>query len=243
VFVDFDGTLAPIVDVPDQARALPGAGLLLARLADRFGRVAVISGRPVDFLAAQLADAGGAELVGLYGLERRTADGRSIDVDPEADRWRAAIHALAEEAQTSGPTGLRVEEKGLAVTLHYRESPTLAGWAEEFAARQAASSGLVAHRGKMSWEVRPPGPTDKGTVIDQLAPGLTWVCFVGDDAGDLPAFAALRRLRAAGVETLAVAVGGPETPEELLTAADRVVPGPEGVMELLQTLASIGAGG
>jgi trehalose 6-phosphate phosphatase len=127
--------------------------------------------------------------------------------------------------------------------LHFREFPALESWAEEFADRQAASVGLVAHRGKMSWELRPPGPTDKGTVIEELSSGLTWMCFVGDDAGDLPAFAALRDLDQAGVQTLAVAVAGSETPPELLAAADCIVSGPEGVMELLQTLADPGAGG
>ncbi len=46
----------------------------------------------------------------------------------------------------------------------------------------------------MSWELRPPVPTDKGTVVTELAAGLAAVCFVGDDTGDLPAFEALRRL-------------------------------------------------
>ena len=101
-----------------------------------------------------------------------------------------------------------MERKGLAVTLHFRQAPELAGWTANFAAEHEAASGLVAHPGKQSWELRPPGPTDKGTVVDELAVGLQAVCFVGDDIGDLPAFAALTRLGVAGVDTLAVAVGG-----------------------------------
>jgi trehalose 6-phosphate phosphatase len=66
VFVDFDGTLAPIVDIPEEARPLPGAAAVLGRLADRYARVAVISGRPVAFLVEHLGSlAGTAELVGL----------------------------------------------------------------------------------------------------------------------------------------------------------------------------------
>ena len=80
----------------------------------------------------------------------------------------------------------------------------------------------------MSWELRPPVPTDKGTVVAGLAAGLRAVCFVGDDTGDLPAFGVLGQLRAGGVDTLAVAVGGPETPPEVLAAADLVVDGPAG---------------
>ena len=121
---------------------------------------------------------------------------------------------------------MRVERKGLAVTLHFRRRARGRDWAAAFAAAEAARSGLVAHPGKMSWELRPPVPTDKGTVVAELAAGLGAVCFVGDDTGDLPAFEALRRLAAGGVTTLAVAVAGPETPAEVLAAADMVVDGP-----------------
>jgi trehalose 6-phosphate phosphatase len=63
------------------------------------------------------------------------------------------------------------------------------------------------------------------------------VCFVGDDNGDLPAFAALDRLRAGGATTLAVAVAGPETPEAVVAAADVAVDGPAGALALLEVLA------
>src|SRR4051812_8239399 len=52
---DFDGTLAPIVDDPAAAGPLPGAVEVLARLSERLGLVAVVSGRPVSFLTAQLS--------------------------------------------------------------------------------------------------------------------------------------------------------------------------------------------
>jgi trehalose 6-phosphate phosphatase len=238
VFVDFDGTLAPIVELPDQARALPGAAPALGRLAGRYARVAVISGRPVAFLAQRLGPAAGtAELVGLYGLERTRADGGTYEVDPAAAPWRALVDAAAAAAESAAPAGLRVERKGLAVTLHFRRAPELEEWAAEFAARQAAASGLVAQAGKKSWELRPPTRIDKGTVVAELAEGLGAVCFLGDDTGDLPAFAVLGRLRAGGVETLAVAVAGPETPEAVMAGADLVVEGPAGALALLETLA------
>ena len=237
VFVDFDGTLAAIVEMPEQARAWPGTSRVLSRLAVRYARVAVISGRPVAFLAAALGDeASGAELVGLYGLERM-ASGRRLPPDPDAGRWQATVTAAAHRAERAAPAGIQVEHKGLAVTIHYRQAPESGGWAATFAAGEAARSGLAAHPGKMSWELRPPTPTDKGSVVAELAVGLNAVCFVGDDTGDLPAFEALRRLAAGGVETVAVAVAGPETPAEVLAAADMVVDGPAGVLALLEVLA------
>ena len=68
LLVDFDGSLAPIVDRAGDARPLPDAVPLLARLATGLGRVAIVSGRPVGFLARHLP-VDGLALVGLYGME------------------------------------------------------------------------------------------------------------------------------------------------------------------------------
>jgi trehalose 6-phosphate phosphatase len=240
IFLDFDGTLAPIVAVPDEARPLPGVASTLGRLALRYRRVAVISGRPLAYLAEHLGEGSGpVELVGLYGLERQLGSGGPVVAGSQASRWEAAVDAVAAAAQAAAPAGLRVERKGVAVTLHFREAPELAGWTAGFAAEQEATSGLIAHPGKQSWELRPPVPTDKGTVVEELASGLRAACFVGDDIGDLPAFAALARFRLAGVDTLSVAVGGAETPAEVLAAGDVVVAGPAGVLALLEALADL----
>jgi trehalose 6-phosphate phosphatase len=251
VFVDFDGTLAPIVEDPEDARPVSGSSELLARLADRFSKVAVISGRPVAYLAENLAGAGSTELIGLYGLERQLPGSTEVQVPAEADRWRQAVESVAAAADREvgrDPErfrGFGVERKGLSVTLHYRNATGLAGWAESFAAQQADATGLVAHQGKMSVELRPPVDTDKGTVVADLASGLAAACYFGDDLGDVPAFDALDRLRADGVATLAVAVRsgiGDETPPAVLEAADIVVEGPEGAMEVLRALAGEGVG-
>lgn len=247
VFVDFDGTLAPIVEDPDQARPVAGSADLLALLATRYRRVAVISGRPVAYLAEHLAGAGDTELVGLYGLERLAGGSTDVHVEPAAEGWFDAVAGVAAEAEqlvADDPVDLRgvvVERKGLTVTLHYRKVPALAGWVEAFAEAQSQATGLVAHPGKMSVELRPPVPTDKGTVVTALAEGLSAVCYVGDDTGDLPAFEALKVLRDEGLSTLAVAVRsgiGDETPPVVLAGADLVVEGAAGVVDLLRRLAS-----
>src|ERR1700728_2860204 len=69
LFLDFDGTLSPIVEDPVGARPLPGVPELLRRLAGRLALVAVVSGRPTTFLAEVLGAPAGVTLVGLYGLE------------------------------------------------------------------------------------------------------------------------------------------------------------------------------
>jgi trehalose 6-phosphate phosphatase len=95
----------------------------------------------------------------------------------------------------------------------------------------------VVHAAKASAELRPPVDRDKGTVVRELAGGLDAVCFLGDDLGDLPAVAAVRELPAHGA---VVAVGTSETPAALVEAADVVVDGPAGAVELLSRLRAAG---
>lgn len=196
-------------------------------MADRYKRVAVISGRPLSYLSHHLEGAGRTELIGVYGLDRSSGE-----TNPDAERSRDDIESAAAAAEEQAPQGVVVERKGLAVTLHYRHEPDQRQWVERFA---GGWPDLVAHPGKMSIELRPPVATDKGTVVEELSGGLDAVCFIGDDRGDLPAFAALARMP--DKDTLAVAVDGTETPPELKNAADLVVDGPAGVVEFLRRLA------
>ncbi|MDP9073025.1 MAG: trehalose-phosphatase [Actinomycetota bacterium] len=225
-----------MVDHPEAARPLPGATGVLTRLATRYRLVAVVSGRPVAYLLDRLAEAQGVVLCGLYGLEK-VADG-AVTVAPQAARWRSVIDQVAAAAETQAPAGVFVERKGLSVALHVRGAPEHAEWIASWAHGQAVELGLVARAGKMSVELLPPIATDKGRVVADLADDLRALCFLGDDLGDLPAFDALARLAEAGVDTLAVAVAGDETPDQLLERADLVVDGPEGALALLDMLAA-----
>jgi len=233
ILTDFDGTLAPIVDDPAAARPLPGTEGVLSRLSHRFGRVGVVSGRPVSFLTTHLGGSGAA-LWGLYGLERAVGD-RVVEV-PAARRWREVVAEVADAAEAEAPAGVGVERKGLSVTLHTRTAPSETAWASAWAARAASGSGLVVHPGRMSVELRPPIDVDKGTAVRELGRDMAAVCFFGDDSGDLPAFAALAELRDAGAQTLAVAVRSGETPPALIEAADAIAAGPEDVLAILGRL-------
>jgi trehalose 6-phosphate phosphatase len=232
ILTDFDGTLSAIVDEPEAARPLDGVPALLDELAHRYAVVAVLSGRSVTFLQQFLPPS--LLLSGLYGLEV-VREGRRDD-HPSGGMWREAIDDVATVARANGPSGMRVESKGLSLTLHYRGHPELEARVREVAERQAARSGLSIRPARMSFELHPPIPADKGTAVREVAQGLEAVCFLGDDVGDLPAFAELQRLRGEGVATVRVAVRSDEAPEELLDAADVVVDGPEGARDLLQEL-------
>lgn len=235
LFVDFDGTVAPIVEDPATARPLPGVPVVLGALAARLGLVAVVSGRPAAFIVDALGHLPGVRLAGLYGMEEVADDGE-IRVSPDAERWRPAVVEAIGAAVTDAPAGAEVEPKGLSVTLHWRRAPEAEAWARDLAARLRARTGLVPHPGRMSLELRPPLATDKGSVVRRLAAGHAAVACFGDDLGDLPAFAALDELAADGVAVARVAVVDPETPPEVAEAADVVVAGPEGALSLLGAL-------
>lgn len=237
VFVDFDGTLAAIVDDPAAARPVPGAVPVLASLSARWGVVAVVSGRPAAFLAEHLEGAGQTRFLGLYGLEQAMAGRRGVTVHPAAESWRRAVERTSDDADTAKPAGVAVERKGLTVTLHYRAVPGQAAAVGRLADELGRRHGLRAHDGKMSVELRPPVDVDKGTVVRELSSGLAAAAFAGDDIGDLPAFAALAARRSAGTATLAIAAGGPETPAAVVEAADVTVDGPGGVVAALRRLA------
>lgn len=232
ILTDFDGTLSPIVEEPDAARPLDGVPALLDDLAHRYAVVAVLSGRSVAFLQQWLPPS--LLLSGLYGLEV-VRDGVRHD-HPSGGMWREVIADVATVARATGPREMRVENKGLSLTLHYRGHADLEAAVRELAERQAVRSGLSIRSARMSLELHPPIPADKGTAIRDLSDGLAAVCFLGDDVGDLPAFAELERLAGEGVATVRVAVRSDEAPQELLDAADLVVDGPEGARDLLATL-------
>lgn len=225
------------MDDPARARPLPGAAEVLHRLSGRFATTAVVSGRPVAFLAEHLRPGDRLRLFGVYGLEGwDPVRGRATD--PYAP-WRAVATEVAARADAAAPPGVVVECKGLTVTLHYRTAPAWAGWARTWARSEAQRAGLEVHPARMSEELRPPVPVDKGTVVADLVAGLGAACFVGDDIGDLPAFVALERAAATvGLAAVKVAVASTETPADLLAAADVVVDGPTEALALLERLAA-----
>ncbi|MBV9951207.1 MAG: trehalose-phosphatase [Acidimicrobiia bacterium] len=233
ICTDFDGTLSPIVAEADDARPAPGAVEVLDALARRFALVAVVSGRPVSFLEAQMPS--GVRLSGLYGLEE-SVDGRREEV-PGVSEWRDVVEQAAQRAEAAGLPGTSVERKGLSLTLHFRTHPEDEPRIRSWAATEAEATGLDVREAKRSIELHPPVATDKGTVIEALAADLGAVCYLADDLGDLPGYDGLDRLAEAGVHTVRIAVLGPETPAALTDRADVAVDGPAGAVALLEELA------
>lgn len=234
IFTDFDGTLSEVVDEPRDATAVAGAPELLNELAAVYRTVAIVSGRPVAFLREKFPP--NILLSGLYGLE--TQCNGEYRVAEETAAWIDVIDSTARRAAKELPASILIENKKLALTLHYRAQPTRRADVEAWADAVAAETGLVRAGAKMSVELNLPLQRDKGSVLAEHAGELTVACFIGDDRGDLSAFAQLAAMRARGVTTLAVAVDGDQSPRELLDAADQVVDGPSGAMAFLATLRS-----
>lgn len=230
IFCDFDGTISDIVMDPARARPVAEAVELLDRLSGTYARVGVLSGRPLSFLQEFFPPS--LFLAGLYGLE--VVDGGQRRDHPQAGTWREVIDDVAACSRDRGPTGMRVEHKGLSITLHYRGDEVLAPAVQEWATGQAVRSGLVARPARKSIELHPPIAADKGTALREAADGLSAVCFVGDDIGDLPAFTSLDELADQGVATIRAAVRSDEVAPELVERADVVINSPAGVVGLLR---------
>jgi trehalose 6-phosphate phosphatase len=235
LFLDYDGTLAPIVDDPEGARPVPGVPALLGRLGARLHVVAVVSGRPLSYLERALGRPAGVHLAGLYGMEEIGPDG-ALRRDPGAEAWRGCVDEVTGALLADAPPGVTVEPKGLSVTVHWRQAPDEARWAQEAVTAAAERTGLHAQPGRMSLELRPPVAADKGTVVTRLGSGCPVVGCFGDDLGDLPAFEAVAALGRAGATTITVAVVDAESAPEVLAMADTTVEGPEGAVALLEAI-------
>ncbi|HZP28251.1 MAG TPA: trehalose-phosphatase [Acidimicrobiia bacterium] len=241
---DFDGTLAPIVDDPAAARALPAALDALGALSERLALVAVVSGRPVAFLREHVA-LERVVLVGQYGLE--TLAGSRVVVDPRAAPYLAAVATAADEAARTWPE-LLVERKGeIAFTVHWRTAPGSAPYPDALAGL-AARHGLETQPGRMACELRPPVPVDKGRAVERLLGrhAVDAAAFAGDDRGDLSVFDLFDELSVPAddadtgpaLRCVRIAVRSSEAPPELIERADVVVNGPAGLAELLAGLVS-----
>ena len=246
IAMDFDGTLSPIVADPREARAHPGAVAGLRGLAGLVGTLAVITGRPA-MEAVELGGFGsipGLIVLGHYGWER-WEDGALAAPPPPPGVATARARLPELLAEAGAPEGTRIEDKGSALAVHTRRTAdpaaALAAVADPLA-DLAAASGLTLEPGRLVIELRPPG-MDKGSALTALAAERKSgaILFAGDDLGDLPAFGAVRALRAAGHPGLTVCSASGEV-SELAAEADLVVAGPDEVAALLSALArSLGA--
>ncbi|HEU5209292.1 MAG TPA: trehalose-phosphatase [Longimicrobiales bacterium] len=234
--LDFDGTLAPIVPVPDDAALLPGARAALQRLLDREDMlVAVVSGRALEDARARVG-LGEIYYAGNHGLE---IEGAGVErIHPEA---LETTHVVAEcraalEAEFRAEPEVLVEDKHLSLSVHFR---LVRDEAREQAIRARVERccggrrGLRLLEGKKVVEVRPDVEWDKGRATSFLVEtllgsnGIAPVIYIGDDRTDEDAFQALRG-RGAGVLVAphrlehSAATAWVRSPDEVITLLERL---------------------
>ncbi|WP_293898201.1 trehalose-phosphatase [Phenylobacterium sp.] len=199
LFLDLDGTLAPIAARPQDVHADPRRTRLLDQLnAGLNGRLAVVSGRTLADID-RILEGRITCVAAVHGLVRRDGDGTLHEPRPHL-----ALAEVIEKLRRFAvrDPGLIVEEKGASVALHFRMAQAQAGAARLLARRLAAETGLALQDGDMVEELRTPGPAKgdsiRGFMQTPVFRGALPV-FVGDDVTDEHGFAEVERLGGVGV--------------------------------------------
>lgn len=200
VALDFDGTVAPLVDHADDARALPTTARVLERLSALPGvHVALVSGRPLEFLSGPAGAGPDTLLIGSHGAERRLGPRTEPLVLTEGQQATLTrVDAVLERTAASTP-GAWVEAKPAGRVLHVRQVPE-AQAAEaavhraehELSALASEDEDLHLTHGKAVLEVSVVR-ADKGEGLEILRrhTHADAVLFVGDDLTDEHGFAVL----------------------------------------------------
>jgi trehalose 6-phosphate phosphatase len=235
--LDFDGTLAPIVDDPAAASLTPATRMVLEELASvPTVALAVISGRGRSDLTERVG-VDGAVFAGNHGLELGYRD--RATVHPEAARRRATVRRLCEtvdaQLQTAGVAGYEIEDKGVTATVHFRRVPDAAVPTVLSTVERCAADvdGVRVTVGKRIRELRPAVDWDKGAamrLLREAAPDRWGGMYVGDDTTDEDGF------RAVGADGVGVLVGADDEGPRTETAATHRLAGQESVASFLAWL-------
>lgn len=234
LFLDYDGTLTPIVNNPRRASLSSGRRRILKKLAaGRDIELAIVSGRSLKDVKAKVKIPG-IHYVGNHGFE--------------IDKWTHPQARLAKESiakiikalkkKTSKIKGIIFEDKGYTASIHYRMVPAkLHGQKMKsdldilFEVFKETTHPFVIHKkiqvtyGKKVFEIRPPVLWNKGDAIKKLLSKNNFPIYIGDDVTDEDAFKAI------GKDGLAICVG-----ERKNTAAELSLPSIDAVYEFLKSL-------
>lgn len=224
LFTDIDGTLAWIAPSPKVAKISASVRQSLEQLSRRMS-VVILTGRDVTS-ARSLLGLTSVIYQGNHGLE--SWENRQASVIPEAQPLKRQMQRLTRTARNnlSSRSGLLIEDKGLSVAFHYRQTsdPIKARDSVlEFLAKSPEARGLTIYEGKMVVEARMALPTNKGSALRRVVETreLKSALVLGDDLTDVDSFRMMTQLREEGVlNGISVAIQGLDTPSELLALAD-----------------------
>jgi trehalose 6-phosphate phosphatase len=246
ILTDLDGTLAPIAAMPHAVHPVAAGLEALGLLADRLAVVGVVTGRAAADARGILGPVAQRLLViGNHGLEWLAPGAAAPDLTPALVAARRAVRAALETLGDGLGPGVRVEDKGISATIHFRGAPDPAAADRAISAALAGvvGGGLELRRGRMALELRPVGLGDKGTAVRSVVArhGLRGLLVAGDDVTDLDMFHAARTMRQEGQLRVAVigVGGGHEVPADVAEAADVLLPSPREMAVLLASLARL----
>lgn len=179
---DFDGTLAPLVAVPERARMRETTTRLLGELTSLYPSV-IISGRSQADVLERLGGVPVHGVVGNHGAESRES---SEQPPEEVKRWRP----LLEKALTPFP-GVRVEDKGFSISVHYRQSREKRRAQAAIRKAAAALGDVRVTGGRQVVNLLPKGAPHKGIALERERERLACdtAIYVGDDDTDEDVFA------------------------------------------------------
>jgi len=258
LITDVDGTISEIASCPEAARVSPICREQLAILTKRLELVAAISGRPA-LDAKEMIGVDGMVYVGNNGLDQWQV-GVLQFVEGVKEYAAKVIAALDELMGSLTVEGISFENKGVALSVHYRRSPDRESARKCILEKIAASSiarDFRIQEGKMVVELRPPVEMNKATAVEALMKSynLRGGIYVGDDISDVDAFRAMQqessgqalrqaqgernRYRPASFKGLAVGVISEETPQQLEKEADFTLNGVADVERFLTWLAGV----
>ena len=180
---DYDGTLAPIVDDPGQARMRRSTRALLASVAQRYATI-VITGRGRDDASRLLAGIALRDIIGNHGAETQRAP--SPATARRVTHWRAELHERLYRL-----AGVTIEDKRYSLAVHYRASKDPASAGARIRTVAAALPGARLIAGKCVWNIVPSGAADKGAALLRAWRRLRCAraVYVGDDDTDEDVFA------------------------------------------------------
>ncbi len=170
VLCDIDGTLAPIVTLPSEARVPADISGLLRTLSRAYACVACVSGRPAQ-QARCLVGVRGIVYAGLHGAELLFPDQEQPRLAPSLEGWQGRVEAFtAEHEKQLQVLGARVEDKGPIAAYHWRGSPDEEASLAHLqrVADEAKEAGLSVRWGRKVLEVWPPVQIGKGRAVCEL---------------------------------------------------------------------------
>ncbi len=243
LFLDIDGTLAPIVGRAEDAHVPQGTSRLLGTLGRRYGAVTCVSGRSAAE-ARRLVGVGSIAYAGTHGAELLEPGARASRFLPAFESHTDRVRAFVAEHDGAELRTLRVriEDKGPIMAFHWRGAPREEAAHEHLriVAEDAEAHDLAVHWGRKVLEIRPPVPVDKGRAVREVTRRVEveTALFAGDDTTDLDGFTALDELEAEGGlrATVRVGIRSEEGPAAIVERADIVVDGVQGFVPVLETL-------